>query len=90
MSDMRKIIGGEIVHWVANMTPIRMHQDAWDAIRSGSMVDEWFDELADACWKSARSKVIEELKLNLRARATMRHAPVDLRPSKLRVLRGAS
>jgi hypothetical protein len=90
MKDMRKIVGGEVVHWSANMAPIRMHQDSWDAIRSGDMVDEWYEELADACWRQARTRAIADLKSNLKARAIIRHAPVDLRPSKLRMLRGVS
>lgn len=83
---MKKLTGGILHYWSANMAPIVLTPKHLAAIRSGAMAERWFAKVADASWANARESAIRDLKARLRAEASMELPVVDRRPTKVKLL----
>lgn len=89
MVDMKKHHGGIVLEVFLGKGRVRVPAKMLAEIQSGVTPDaEWYEAVADQCWRNARARAIESVKSAL-AYELMQHPPVvDRRPSKLRKVGG--
>lgn len=80
-----KIDGGDVLG-IPIPLRFRLCPKNMAALRAGTVTDEWFARLADACWEATRAYAIARIKQTAMAHVAMTTPSLDRRPSKLTVL----
>lgn len=84
--EMKKLGGGRRFNWNHYMPPVLLRPDVIAALRENDVADEWFELVADACWRASRADAIRRLKLIATAEAHAEPHVVDRRPRRLQLV----